>query len=91
MARYTGAVCRLCRREGMKLYLKGDRCYSCLLYTSVLMHICVNLVFAAFVSANWPTKEKSPVSPNLVGKSRDKEVKVNGCYRSYRRFPDQNS
>ncbi|MEL7568489.1 MAG: 30S ribosomal protein S4 [Dehalobacterium sp.] len=28
MARYTGAVCRLCRREGAKLYLKGDRCYS---------------------------------------------------------------
>jgi len=28
MARYTGAVCRLCRREGQKLYLKGDRCYS---------------------------------------------------------------
>jgi small subunit ribosomal protein S4 len=28
MARYTGAVCKLCRREGMKLYLKGDRCYS---------------------------------------------------------------
>ena len=28
MARYTGAVCRLCRREGMKLYLKGDRCES---------------------------------------------------------------
>ena len=28
MARYTGAVCRLCRREGLKLYLKGDRCYS---------------------------------------------------------------
>ena len=28
MARYTGAVCRLCRREGMKLYLKGARCYS---------------------------------------------------------------
>ena len=28
MARYTGAVCRLCRREGMKLFLKGDRCYS---------------------------------------------------------------
>ena len=28
MARYTGAVCRLCRREGMKLYLKGDRCYT---------------------------------------------------------------
>lgn len=28
MARYTGAVCRLCRREGVKLYLKGDRCYS---------------------------------------------------------------
>lgn len=26
MARYTGPVCRLCRREGMKLYLKGDRC-----------------------------------------------------------------
>ncbi len=26
MARYTGAVCRLCRREGQKLYLKGDRC-----------------------------------------------------------------
>ena len=28
MARYTGAVCRLCRREGIKLFLKGDRCYS---------------------------------------------------------------
>lgn len=28
MARYTGPVCRLCRREGMKLYLKGDKCYS---------------------------------------------------------------
>ncbi|GAX89294.1 30S ribosomal protein S4 [Effusibacillus lacus] len=28
MARYTGAVCRLCRREGVKLYLKGERCYS---------------------------------------------------------------
>lgn len=26
MARYTGPVCRLCRREGMKLYLKGARC-----------------------------------------------------------------
>jgi small subunit ribosomal protein S4 len=28
MARYTGAVCRLCRREAQKLFLKGDRCYS---------------------------------------------------------------
>ena len=28
MARYTGAVCRQCRREGQKLFLKGDRCYS---------------------------------------------------------------
>lgn len=28
MARYTGAVCKLCRREGQKLFLKGDRCYS---------------------------------------------------------------
>ena len=28
MARYTGAVCRLCRREGTKLYLKGERCYT---------------------------------------------------------------
>jgi small subunit ribosomal protein S4 len=28
MARYIGPVCRLCRREGMKLYLKGERCYS---------------------------------------------------------------
>ena len=28
MARYTGPVCRLCRREGEKLYLKGDRCYT---------------------------------------------------------------
>lgn len=28
MARYTGAVCKLCRREGKKLYLKGDRCYT---------------------------------------------------------------
>ena len=28
MARYTGSVCKLCRREGEKLYLKGARCYS---------------------------------------------------------------
>jgi small subunit ribosomal protein S4 len=28
MARYIGAVCRLCRREGMKLFLKGERCYT---------------------------------------------------------------
>lgn len=28
MARYCGAVCRLCRREGEKLFLKGDRCFS---------------------------------------------------------------
>ncbi|HAZ37200.1 MAG TPA: 30S ribosomal protein S4 [Clostridiaceae bacterium] len=28
MARYTGPSCKLCRREGVKLYLKGDRCYS---------------------------------------------------------------
>lgn len=28
MARYRGPVCKLCRRDGMKLYLKGDRCFS---------------------------------------------------------------
>jgi len=28
LARYTGSVCRLCRRENIKLFLKGDRCYS---------------------------------------------------------------
>ena len=28
MARYSDAVCRLCRREGQKLFLKGDRCYT---------------------------------------------------------------
>ena len=28
MARYVGPVCRLCRREGMKLFLKGERCYT---------------------------------------------------------------
>ena len=28
MARYIGSVCRLCRREGMKLFLKGDRCFT---------------------------------------------------------------
>jgi small subunit ribosomal protein S4 len=28
MARYTGALCRLCRREGEKLFLKGTRCYT---------------------------------------------------------------
>lgn len=28
MARYTGASCRLCRRENLKMFLKGDRCYS---------------------------------------------------------------
>ncbi len=28
MARYNGSVCRLCRREGMKLFLKGERCFT---------------------------------------------------------------
>ena len=28
MARYTGSQCRLCRREGMKLFLKGERCFT---------------------------------------------------------------
>ncbi|PKK91410.1 MAG: 30S ribosomal protein S4 [Candidatus Wallbacteria bacterium HGW-Wallbacteria-1] len=28
MSRYSGAVCRICRREGEKLFLKGDRCYT---------------------------------------------------------------
>jgi small subunit ribosomal protein S4 len=28
LARYIGPVCRLCRREGMKLFLKGERCHS---------------------------------------------------------------
>ncbi|MBM4341958.1 MAG: 30S ribosomal protein S4 [Deltaproteobacteria bacterium] len=28
MARYTGPVCRLCRREGLKMFLKGERCYT---------------------------------------------------------------
>ena len=28
MARYIGALCRVCRREGEKLFLKGDRCYT---------------------------------------------------------------
>lgn len=28
MARYTGATCKLCRREGMKLFLKSDKCYT---------------------------------------------------------------
>ncbi|MCD6309110.1 MAG: 30S ribosomal protein S4, partial [Candidatus Eremiobacteraeota bacterium] len=28
MSRYTGPSCRLCRREGMKLMLKGDRCFT---------------------------------------------------------------
>ncbi len=28
MGRYTGAVCRLCRREGVKLFLKGSRCFT---------------------------------------------------------------
>ena len=28
MARYTNSVCRLCRREGLKLFLKGERCYT---------------------------------------------------------------
>lgn len=28
MGRYIGPTCRLCRREGMKLYLKGDKCYT---------------------------------------------------------------
>jgi small subunit ribosomal protein S4 len=28
MARYTASACRICRRENLKMYLKGDRCYT---------------------------------------------------------------
>src|SRR5215469_15089951 len=28
MARYTGPVCKICRREGVKLFLKGDKCIT---------------------------------------------------------------
>ncbi|MDP8924439.1 MAG: 30S ribosomal protein S4, partial [Chloroflexota bacterium] len=28
MARYTGPVCRICRRHGLKLFLKGERCFG---------------------------------------------------------------
>src|ERR687887_2544771 len=28
MARYTGPVCKLCRREGVKLFLKGEKCFT---------------------------------------------------------------
>src|SRR5438876_3251240 len=28
MARYSGPVCRICRREGMKLFLKGEQCFT---------------------------------------------------------------
>ncbi|HEV7213575.1 MAG TPA: 30S ribosomal protein S4, partial [Chloroflexota bacterium] len=28
MARYTGPVCRICRREGLKLYLTGEKCVT---------------------------------------------------------------
>ncbi|HOO76009.1 MAG TPA: 30S ribosomal protein S4 [Tepiditoga sp.] len=28
MAKYTGPLCKLCRREGFKMYLKGERCYT---------------------------------------------------------------
>ena len=28
MARYTDSVCRMCRREGTKLFLKGEKCFS---------------------------------------------------------------
>ena len=40
MARYTGPVCRLCRREGMKLFLKGERCYTekCAIEKRIIHH-----------------------------------------------------
>ena len=28
MGRYTGPICKLCRREGQKLFLKGPKCYT---------------------------------------------------------------
>jgi ribosomal protein S4 len=28
LSRYTGPVCKICRREGMKLFLKGERCFT---------------------------------------------------------------
>ena len=37
MARYIGPVCRLCRREAMKLFLKGERCYTAVSYTHLTL------------------------------------------------------
>ena len=41
MARYTGPVCRLCRRAGMKLFLKGERC-KVIRRKGAVMVICTN-------------------------------------------------
>ena len=41
MARYTDSVCRMCRREGTKLFLKGEKCFSskCAQQNLSLIHI----------------------------------------------------
>ena len=61
MARYTDAVCRLCRREGQKLFLKGERCYSdkcsvvrkmCIRDSSCDEYVCIAL-FVALNGANF--------------------------------------
>ena len=42
MARYTDAVCRQCRREGQKLFLKGDRCYTQTVSYTHLIRLGIN-------------------------------------------------
>src|ERR1043166_7488684 len=54
MARYIGAVCRLCRREGMKLFLKGERCYTGETLWQLLERRLDNVVYRLGLSTSRP-------------------------------------
>lgn len=67
MAKYTGPSCRLCRREGEKLFLKGDRCYS---------EKCAMKNNRAFAPGQHGQKRKkaSPYSVQLREKQKTKRI-----------------
>ena len=66
MAKYTGPVCKLCRREGTKLFLKGDRCYG--------KHCAVELRPVAPGQHGAARKKATPYSAQLREKQKAKRA-----------------
>ena len=79
MAKYTGADCRLCRREGCKLYLKGDKCYS---------DKCA-VVKRPTAPGQHGTSRKKPTGYSIQLREKQKTKRIYGlCEKQFRGYYD---